>query len=217
FLVPFMLAVGALATNAEAIAAWTRSLLTLELPPLPEWVEKLPFIGARIAAAWRELAETGAAGLLPGPPPYAGTVAHGFAASVGNLGGLFVQFLLTVIVTGILYVTGEGAGAEVVRFGRRLAGAQGEAAVHLAGQAIRGVALGVVVTAFLQAALAGVGLLVAGVPFAAMLTAVIFMLSLAQLGPLLVLLPAIGWLYWKGASGWAPFLLLCPIVLPPPS
>jgi predicted PurR-regulated permease PerM len=215
FLVPFMLAVGALATNAEAIAAWTRSLTTLDLPPLPDWVEKLPRVGGRVAAAWRDLAETGGAGLLADLRPYAGTLAHGFAASVGNLGGLLVQFLLTVVATGIFYVTGEAAAAQVGRFGRRLAGAQGEAAVHLAGQAIRGVALGVVVTAFVQAALAGLGLLVAGVPFAAVLTAVMFMLSLAQLGPLLVLIPAVAWLYWKGASGWATFLAVWTIVVAP--
>jgi len=43
-----------------------------------------------------------------------------------------------------------------------------------------------VLTAILQSAAAGVGLRLAGVPFAAILTAVMFMLSLAQLGPLLV-------------------------------
>jgi predicted PurR-regulated permease PerM len=42
-----------------------------------------------------------------------------------------------------------------------------------------------------------------------------FMLSLAQLGPLLVLLPAIGWLYWNGASGWAAFLAVWTIVVAP--
>jgi len=38
------------------------------------------------------------------------------------------------------------------------------------------------------------------VPFAPVLTAVMFMLCIAQLGPLLVLVPAIGWLYWSGAN-----------------
>jgi len=43
---------------------------------------------------------------------------------------------------------------------------QGDRMVVLAGQAIRGVALGVVVTALVQSLLGGIGLAIAGVPFA---------------------------------------------------
>ena len=34
-----------------------------------------------------------------------------------------------------------------------------------------------------------------------------FMLCIAQLGPVLVLLPAIIWMYWNGDAGWATFLI----------
>ena len=96
----------------------------------------------------------------------------------------------------------------VRRFGRRLAGVQGDNAVILAGQAIRGVALGVGVTAVLQAGLGGIGLGIAGVPFAGLLTAVMLLLCIAQLGPGLVMFPAVAWLYWSGESGWGTFLLI---------
>jgi predicted PurR-regulated permease PerM len=46
------------------------------------------------------------------------------------------------------------------------------------------------------------------VPFAPILTAVMFMLCIAQLGPILVLAPAVIWLYWSGDSGWGTFLLV---------
>jgi predicted PurR-regulated permease PerM len=61
----------------------------------------------------------------------------------------------------------------------------------------------VVVTAFVQSMLSGIGLEVAGVPFPALLTGLIFILSLAQLGPLLVVVVAAGFLYWEGHTGWA--------------
>ena len=48
-----------------------------------------------------------------------------------------------------------------------------------------------------------------------MLTAVIFILSLAQLGPLPVMVVAVGWLYWSGASGWGTFLLVWTVILIP--
>ena len=85
-----------------------------------------------------------------------------------------------------------------MRFGRRLGGERGEMAVHLAGQAIRGVALGVVVTALAQSMLGGIGLAVVGVPFATVLTALMFMLCLAQIGPASVLIPAVVWMYYSG-------------------
>jgi len=33
-------------------------------------------------------------------------------------------------------------------------------------------------------------------------------LCIAQLGPALVLFPAVGWMYWTGQNGWATFLLV---------
>jgi len=69
----------------------------------------------------------------------------------------------------------------------------------LAGQAVRSVALGVVVTAIAQSVVAGLGLLLAGVPRPGILSAVILLLCVAQLGPVLVLVPAIIWLFATGA------------------
>jgi len=215
FILPFTLAVTAIVANTAAIGEWAASLPTLSLPPPPEWVVNLPLIGERIATAWRELAALGGPELAGQVKPYLSNVAWWFAASVGNLGALFVQFLLTALVSAILYTSGETAAAGVRRFAVRLAGAQGEAAVRLAAQAIRAVAFGVVLTALVQAIAAGVGLLVAGVPLAAVLTAVIFMLSLAQLGPIPVLVPAVAWLYWTGSSGWGTFLLVWTLVIAP--
>ena len=61
---------------------------------------------------------------------------------------MVLQFLLIVVIlAAVLYSGGEAWGIWVRRFGRRLADEQGDRMVVLAGQAIRGVALGVVVTA----------------------------------------------------------------------
>jgi predicted PurR-regulated permease PerM len=112
-----------------------------------------------------------------------------------------------------MYAGGERATAAAQRFGYRLAGERGEQSVLLAGQAIRSVALGVVVTAIAQSVLGGVGIALAGVPFAPVLTAIMFMLCIAQLGPLPVLVPVVIWLYWSGESGWGTFALVWTIVV----
>jgi predicted PurR-regulated permease PerM len=58
----------------------------------------------------------------------------------------------------------------------------------------------------------GIGLFLAGIPAAALLTAVMAILCLAQLGPILVLIPAIIWLYWSGQPAWGTVLLVFLVV-----
>jgi predicted PurR-regulated permease PerM len=126
---------------------------------------------------------------------------------------LAFHLLLTIIMSAILYAHGEGAREALIRFGGRLAGTSGEHVVVLAGQAIRAVALGVVVTALVQTVLAGIGLAVAGVPFAGLLTAAILLLCIAQIGPVIVLVPAVIWLYWSNQTAWGTALLVWTIVV----
>jgi predicted PurR-regulated permease PerM len=140
--------------------------------------------------------------------PYIRTLSGWLLAKVGGVGAIMLQFLLAIAIAAILYANGETTASGLKRFARRVGGAQTENALTLAGQAVRAVALGVGVTALVQALLAGVGLAVAGIPFAGALTAVVFVLCVAQLGPTIVLLPAIVWLYWQGHSGWATGLLV---------
>ena len=191
---------------------WCGTVLSLRVPPPPEWVADLPLIGERLAQLWGQLTSAGVKELAPKLTPYAGALSVWFVSALGSVGEMFVQFLLTVAVAAVMYASGERAAATVIRFGRRLAGDRGEIAVRLAGQAIRSVALGVVVTAVAQSVLGGIGLAVAGVPFASLLTALMFILCLAQIGPGLVLIPAVVWMYYAGDALWATVLLVFTIV-----
>jgi len=72
------------------------------------------------------------------------------------LGIVLVQFLLTVAVAAIMYINGEHARRRCAPLRISACGAKrGEQSVRLAGQAIRSVALGVVVTALAQSILGG--------------------------------------------------------------
>ncbi len=206
--VPLSLAVGTIVTNGDTIGVWAKSLATFKMASPPPWLAALPVVGPKIALLWQQVAATGTEELLARAAPYANNAARWFVGQIGSFGFLVLQFILIVALSGILYARGERTAAAVARFARRLAGSNGENAVYLAGQAVRSVALGVVVTALVQSAVGGVGLAIAGVPFAAVLTAIMFMLGLAQLGPVLVLIPAVGWLYWSANSSWGTFLLV---------
>jgi predicted PurR-regulated permease PerM len=212
FVVPFWLAIGTIVQNSGQIVGWAESVASVGLPPPPSWLGDLPLIGARAASAWQDIADIGVRDLLQKARPYAGTMTQWFVSAVGGFGVVLVQFLLTVAVSAIMYAKGERAAARVIRFGVRLAGERGEQSVRLAAQAIRGVALGVVVTALIQSAIGGFGLVIAGVPFASVLCAVMFMLCIAQIGPALVLLPAVIWMFASDDLGWAVFLLVCSVL-----
>lgn len=205
--VPISIAVVTIVENAAEIVAWSKSA-SFAVPMPPDWVKTLPVVGSKLAAEWRKIAAAGPEGLVVRLLPYVDQIVRWFVAQMGGVGVMIIHFLLTVVVAAILYAKGEAAGEHVRLFARRLAGPRGENALQLAVHAIRAVALGVIVTAVAQSLLAGVGLAIVGVPYVAILTAVMLFLGVAQLGPLPVLVPALIWLYWKGHVGSGTVLLV---------
>ena len=211
--VPLLLAIGTIVANVDEIVSWSKSLANFKTPAPPEAIINLPLVGATLASAWEQIGALSIETIAARAAPYATVIIKWFVAQVGNLGVLFVQFLLTVILAAALYANGEYAADRVLRFGRRIGGINGEKVIILAGQTVRGVALGVVGTALAQATLGGIGLALAGVPFAPVLTALMLILCIAQVGPILVLAPAVVWLYWSGSSGWGTYLLVWTVIV----
>jgi predicted PurR-regulated permease PerM len=212
--VPLTLAIVAVVRNADDFAGWVAGLQSFQLPALPQWIAELPFVGDKALELWTQLAASGGfADLAKQAKPYATAVFTWLAGRAGGLGWVLVQFVLTVIIAAIMYAYGESGAAGMRRFGRRLAGDRGEQMMILAARSVRGVALGIVVTAFVQSVIGGLALGLAGVPFALLLTGVMFFLCIAQLGPVLVLAPAIVWLWWDDHYGWAIFVLVCTVVI----
>lgn len=207
-IIPLIGAVTAVVDNAESIFGWIRTMATAHLPPPPAWVQGIPLIGGKVAAEWQRIADADAEQLAAQASPYVRTAISWLAVKSGGFGLTLLNFLLVVAVTAVLYAQGEDAARGVRRFARRLAGDRGENSVILAGQAIRAVALGVVVTALVQSGIGGIGLAVTGVPFAVPLTAIMLLLCIAQLGPLLVLGPAVAWLFWQDHNAAGTVLLV---------
>lgn len=124
---------------------------------------------------------------------------------------------LMLLFSALLYWRGEQVALGVRHFATRLAGKRGDAAVLLAAQAVRAVALGVVVTALVQAVLGGIGLAISGVPYATVFTVVMLMTCLAQLGLCWCWFPALSGstgraiprgeqCCWSGAAWSAPWI-----------
>ena len=213
FFAPVLLMIDTLAENTGTIAGWIHTLTSSPIPPPPQWVRDLPLVGERIAAMWSGIAASGLGALAPRAGPYAADAARWAARLAGGAGLLVVQLVLTVLISIILYAHGEAARDMLVAFGRRLAGDNGERVVLLAGASIRAVALGVVGTALVQTVLAGIGLAAAGIPLAGFLTALVLLFCIAQVGPMVVLVPAVIWLFWNERTGWGIALLVWSLVV----
>jgi predicted PurR-regulated permease PerM len=207
FVVPIAASVGVVVANVDQIVAWGNALATLTIPPPPAWVERIPFVGSSIAQQWSDIAARPSA-ITANLTPYARTLAGWLVGFLGGIALLFVELMLITGIAAYLYARGEGAAEFAHRFAARLAGARGERAVTLAGASIRGIAMGVVLTALIQGFLAGLGMVLTGVPFAPILSVVCMFLAIAQVGVLPVLACAVGWMYWTGSHGWATGLLI---------
>jgi predicted PurR-regulated permease PerM len=208
FIVPFVIAISTLINAASQSPAVLKDFLARGLGAPPTWIADVPIVGRRLMAEWQTIAAGGPEALATAVQPYSIAAAGWALAATGGIGRTIVLVLVTLILVAIFYAQGETAARGALAFAHRLGGDTGERTLILAGQAIRSVALGVVVTAVVQSTLAGIGLWVCGVPHAGLLAALAFIFGIAQVGPMPVLLPSIAWLYWTGSTGWAIALLI---------
>jgi len=211
--IPLTLAIATLINNAGVVIEFAKTLASLQVSEPPAWLTRLPLVGEQARDLWVHTAEAGLGDLAMKAAPYADQTTRWFAGKVGGLGLIVLQFLLTAVISAVMYSNAESILATLQKFSQRLAGDRGQQILILASQAIRGVALGVGVTALVQALLAGLGLALAGIPAVSILTALIFMLCIAQIGALPVLLPACIWLYWGGNTGWGTFMLFWALIV----
>jgi len=211
FAVPLMLTIGTIVRHVDDITNWANSFEGLSVGEPPAWVANLPMVGDELASAWRDAAAGGHLGEKL--QPYFGGVARWFVAQIGSFGAVILQFLLTLAISAVLFVHGEKAAAGVQAAARRIGDERAVDAVRLAAAAIRAVAVGVIVTALVQSTLGGIGLWIAGIPLAVLLTAIMFLLAVAQVGPVPVMAGAVIWLYVKDSPGWGTALLVWTVIV----
>jgi predicted PurR-regulated permease PerM len=167
---------------------------TLAVPSPPDGVKDWPIIGARVYDLWDQAATNLGAVLREVAPhlkPLAGPVlAFASSAGVGTL-----KFIVSVALSGFLFLYGPSFVAATRRIQARLMAQRSQDFVGLAGQTIRTVAQGVIGVAVLQALLAGIGLKLAGVPHAGLVAFAVLILAILQIGSAVVIIPIIIWIW----------------------
>ena len=166
----------------------------LKIPPPPASVAGWPLIGERIARAWTLLSNDLQEALRQASPllkmfgPWLLSVAAGTGLGL-------LQFVLAILIAGAFLVKSDAAGHVTRAVAKRLAGERGLELADGAEQTVRSVANGILGVALLQALLAGLGLLVAGVPAAGLLTLICLVLGVIQVGVVIVLIPVVIYLF----------------------
>jgi predicted PurR-regulated permease PerM len=166
----------------------------VRIPPPSESVAEWPVIGKKTHAIWHQ-ASVNLSDLLEKYPDQLTAAGKKLVGAAKGVASGVVQFIISMLIAAAFLSSAEYAGAAMHRIATRLAGDQGESLLTLSTATIRSVAVGVIGIAFIQALLGGLGMMFAGVPAAGLLAIVILVLAIAQLPPILVLLPVIFYVF----------------------
>jgi predicted PurR-regulated permease PerM len=174
---------------------------TLQVPPPRDSVAQWPVVGKRIHGFWAQ-AHADLPALVKSHQPKIGDLAKSLLGFVAGIGVGLLQFIGSFIIAGLIMAYGEagGRGSHAI-FGRVIGSARGAEFAPLSTQTIRAVAQGVIGVAFIQAIIVGICLLIAGVPWAGVLAAIVLVLGIAQVPALIVTLPAMGYIWSSGDYG----------------
>ena len=168
---------------------------TLKIPPPHESVKTWPLIGEQLSSAW-SLASSNLDAALEKFKPQLKAVGTWLLKMAAGVGGGILQFILSIIIAGVLLVYAQSSSGAVERFAARLMGPRGgKEFADMAGATIRSVAQGVLGVALIQSILAGIGLLAIGVPYAGIWALLVLLLAIVQLPPLLILGPIVVYVF----------------------
>lgn len=205
---PVALAAQSLAVNSADMVERVRAFLDQHGLELPAFVRELPLAGPWIDEYWRALTRDEGE-LMSLAQRFADPAKALLVGLGGAVGQGLVQILIAIFVAYFFYRDGERVRTLVLEGFARLAGPlHGEALLMTTQNAVRGVVFGLLGTSLLQAIIAAVGFLVAGVPGAFLLGALTFLLALVPLGAVIIWAGAAIWLYLNASLGWAIFMVV---------
>lgn len=163
---------------------------TLAVSPPPETVATWPVIGKPLDDIWR-LASDNIEAAIKKIEPQLKKYGPKLLSAVAGIALAIMQFLISIVIAGVLLANAESGKSAAHAIFTRLAGERGEEFANLSGATIRSVVQGVLGVAIIQSVLAGMGLIAVDVPAAGLWALIVLFLAVIQLPPLLILGPII--------------------------
>ncbi len=209
---PYIFLISELANHIQEAGQWVADARQNGVPPLPEWITGLPIVGDNISTSWQKL-QNDPATIHVYEPKIRAVLGRLLGGGLG-LVGAGLEFILGIIISAVMLNSGAKALNPIYAVMKRMAGEHdGPALIDASGRAVKGVAIGVMGTAFIAGIAAWIGFTIAGISIAAGLAAITFFFVVIQLGPLFVFLPVVIWLASQGQTGMAIFVLIYGIVV----
>jgi predicted PurR-regulated permease PerM len=206
-LVPVVIIGTTLADNVKELTAAARHSFEAGPPAPPAWLAKVPLVGEQATAYWQSLAAD-TEKLSAASRRFIEPLSAWLLKITLALGGGLLELTLSIFIAFFLFRDGLSAAERLTTGVERIGGARGRHLLSVAGNTVRGVVYGILGTALVQAVMAGIGFLIAGVPGAGLLAVLTFFLSVVPVGPPLIWLPAALWLFHQGSPGLGIFMLV---------
>lgn len=162
----------------------------IRVPTPPETVIAWPIVGERLYAIWLDASQNLESSLVK-LAPYLKDAGLWLVSTMGDMGLGLVMFIVAIVIAGVLLPNGKRAANLARKVALIVAGEQGPELAELAASSVQSVTRGVLGVAVIQSILAGLGMLIVGVPAAGLWTLLILLLAVMQLPPMLVLFPVI--------------------------
>lgn len=164
------------------------------IPPPNEQLRNVPLIGDAFYEAWSG-AYTDFEGSVKGYSSQLKSIGKWILDALMGTGIGFLQFLISIVISGVFLATSGSGGKFMQKLFVKLVGDRGEEFAYTTENTIRNVSKGVIGVAFIQSFLAGIVFVLAGVPYAGLWAILCLILAIIQIGPGLVIIPVIIYLF----------------------
>jgi predicted PurR-regulated permease PerM len=206
-IIPLALVAYNLADNVGQAYEQLRAALEQgELLP-PKWVRELPLVGPSLDQYLRQLVAS-RDNMVDFAQRMIEPARHYLLTAGLMLGTGVVQMSLAAFVSFFLYRDGDALLRVITVAMRKVMGEGAEPVADIVSQTVRGVMYGLLGTALAQALVAALGFAIAGVPAVPLLSVLVFVTSIAPIGPPVVWVGAALWLFTQGQVGWGIFMLV---------
>lgn len=206
-IIPLALVAYNLADNVgQAYEQITAALRQGELLP-PKWVQDVPLAGPWLDDYLRQLVAS-RDNMMDFAQRMIEPARHYLLTGGLMLGTGVIQMSLAAFVSFFLYRDGQALIRVSSALMHKVVGEGAEHVVDIVSQTVRGVMYGLLGTALAQALVAALGFAIAGVPAVPLLSVLVFVTSIAPIGPPVVWVGAALWLFAQGSVGWGIFMLV---------
>jgi predicted PurR-regulated permease PerM len=165
------------------------------IAPPPAGVGDWPLIGKSLERTWSEASQNLEA-VLSQFAPQIKAVSLWLLESILGTGMGILQFIFSIIIAGIFLASSQQSSKAAHDIFVRLAGDKGAEFAKVSEMTIRNVVKGILGVAAIQAFLAGLGFITAGVPAAGLWVLLCLILAIIQIGIIPVVIPVIIYMFY---------------------